>query len=56
MSPEIVKVAILGAAGESAGQIVSGLLDSMTPIYVGFITPGVCKKCCRSDDKNNFCQ
>jgi len=40
MSPENVKVAILGAAGESAGQIVSGLLESKTPTYVGSIAPG----------------
>ncbi|KAK7697745.1 hypothetical protein SLS64_013219 [Diaporthe eres] len=33
MSVEIIKVAILGAAGESAGQILNGLLESKTPTY-----------------------
>ncbi|KAJ0117466.1 isoflavone reductase [Diaporthe amygdali] len=33
MSSEGIKVAIFGAAGESAGRILSGLLESKTPIY-----------------------
>lgn len=39
MSVENIKVAILGAAGESAGQILNGLLESKTPSYVGYLTP-----------------
>lgn len=37
MSSEGIKVAIFGAAGESAGRILSGLLESKTPIYVSFL-------------------
>lgn len=43
MSPENIKVAILGAAGESAGRILSGLLESKSPAYVSFLGLVVCR-------------
>lgn len=42
MSSEIIKVAILGAAGESAGRILNGLLESKSPTYVCLVRPTMC--------------
>lgn len=42
MTAENIKVAILGAAGESAGRILSGLLESKTPKYVCFLIMSGC--------------
>lgn len=50
MSSETIKVAILGAVGESARQILSGLLESKSPTYVSlptstvFVTAAIAQK------------